>query len=80
MLFGFMFDYKTVYLKFPDALCDFPLIFDLQVNPFSSVSAAHGIGENVCHQIHKSHHEVTEIFIHIGILHGDFIPKLVVTN
>ncbi|GLT42498.1 hypothetical protein SLA2020_164940 [Shorea laevis] len=35
------------------------------VNPFSSVSAAHGVGENVRHQIHKSHPEVSEVFIHI---------------
>ncbi|XP_057424318.1 metal tolerance protein 2 isoform X2 [Lotus japonicus] len=37
----------------------------IEVDPFSSVSAAHGIGENVRHQIHKSHPTVTEIFIHI---------------
>ncbi|KAL5862835.1 hypothetical protein ACOSQ3_000349 [Xanthoceras sorbifolium] len=35
------------------------------VDPFSSVSAAHGIGENVRHQIHRSHPEVSEVFIHI---------------
>ena len=75
-----MLDCKTAYLWFPDALCDFSLIFDLQVDPFSSISAAHGIGENVRHQIHKSHPEVTEVFIHIGILHGYFIPKLAATN
>jgi len=39
----------------------------LQVDPFSSVSAAHDIGENVRHQIHKSHPTVVEIFIHIGL-------------
>lgn len=55
MLFGFMFDFKIVPM------------FGLQVDPFSSVSAAHVIGENVRHQIHKSHPEVTEVFIHIGI-------------
>ncbi|XVF80475.1 hypothetical protein PTKIN_Ptkin15bG0077200 [Pterospermum kingtungense] len=37
------------------------------VDPFSSVSAAHGIGESVRLQIHKSHPEVTEVFIHIEI-------------
>ncbi|XP_021906855.1 metal tolerance protein 2 isoform X2 [Carica papaya] len=36
------------------------------VDPFSSVSAAHGVGENVRHQIHMSHPEVSEVFIHIG--------------
>lgn len=40
----------------------------LQVNPFLSVSAAHGLGEAVRYQIHKSHPQVTEVFIHIGIL------------
>lgn len=40
--------------------------FDLQVDPFSSVSAAHAIGENVRDHIHKSHPEVSEVFIHIG--------------
>ncbi|XP_061349757.1 metal tolerance protein C1 isoform X2 [Gastrolobium bilobum] len=38
---------------------------NIEVNPFSSVSAAHDIGENVRHQIHKSHPTVAEIFIHI---------------
>ncbi|KAL2323625.1 hypothetical protein Fmac_028004 [Flemingia macrophylla] len=37
----------------------------IEVDPFSSVSAAHDIGENVRHQIHKSHPIVVEIFIHI---------------
>lgn len=37
-----------------------------QVDPFCSVSAAHDIGENVRHQIHESHPEVAEVFIHIG--------------
>lgn len=44
--------------------------FILQVDPFSSVSAAHGVGENVRHQIHKSHPEVSEVFIHIGVFPG----------
>lgn len=44
--------------------------FTLQVDPFSSVSAAHDVGENVRHQIHKSHPTVAEVFIHIGLLHG----------
>ncbi|GAV83361.1 Cation_efflux domain-containing protein, partial [Cephalotus follicularis] len=37
----------------------------IEVDPFSSVSTAHGIGENVRHQIHKCHPEVSEVFIHI---------------
>ncbi|KAK7392337.1 hypothetical protein VNO78_20771 [Psophocarpus tetragonolobus] len=38
---------------------------NIEVDPFSSVSAAHDIGEIVRHQIHKSHPTVVEIFIHI---------------
>ncbi|KAK4766924.1 hypothetical protein SAY86_014675 [Trapa natans] len=37
----------------------------IEVNPFLSVSAAHGIGETVRHNIHKRHPQVTEVFIHI---------------
>ncbi|XXG54158.1 hypothetical protein AAC387_Pa03g2108 [Persea americana] len=37
----------------------------IEVDPFSSVSAAHDIGENVRQQIHKLHDEVAEVFIHI---------------
>lgn len=37
----------------------------IEVDPFCSVSAAHDIGENVRHQIHKTHPEVSEAFIHI---------------
>ncbi|KAJ8636430.1 hypothetical protein MRB53_010697 [Persea americana] len=37
----------------------------IEVDPFSSVSAAHDIGENVRQQIHKLHNEVAEVFIHI---------------
>lgn len=46
--------------------------FCLQVDPLCSVSAGHYIGENVRHHIHKSHPEVAEVFIHIGILIGFF--------
>ncbi|KAJ0054575.1 hypothetical protein Pint_01029 [Pistacia integerrima] len=35
------------------------------VDPFSSVSAAHAIGENVRDHVHKSHPKVSEVFIHI---------------
>ncbi|KAG6703867.1 hypothetical protein I3842_07G106200 [Carya illinoinensis] len=37
----------------------------IEVDPLCSVSAAHYIGEKVRHQIHKSHPEVAEVFIHI---------------
>ncbi|XVF32730.1 hypothetical protein REPUB_Repub17cG0108100 [Reevesia pubescens] len=46
------------------------------VDPFSSVSAAHGIGENVRHQVHKSHPEVTEVFIHIDPAYVEFSPDI----
>ncbi|GMI73768.1 hypothetical protein like AT2G47830 [Hibiscus trionum] len=46
------------------------------VDPFSSVSAAHGIGENVRHEIHKSHPEVTEVFIHIDPAYIEFSPDV----
>ncbi|XP_057508418.1 metal tolerance protein C1 isoform X2 [Actinidia eriantha] len=38
---------------------------NIEVDPFSSVSAAHEVGENVRHQIQKLHPEVAEVFIHI---------------
>ncbi|XP_057782377.1 metal tolerance protein C1 isoform X2 [Salvia miltiorrhiza] len=38
---------------------------DVEVDPFSSVSAAHDIGENVRSQLQLSHPEVAEVFIHI---------------
>ncbi|KAI9080419.1 hypothetical protein K1719_037813 [Acacia pycnantha] len=38
---------------------------NIEVDPFSSVSAAHDVGENVRHHIHKSHPSVAEMFIHI---------------
>ncbi|KAK7277719.1 hypothetical protein RJT34_22734 [Clitoria ternatea] len=45
---------------------------NIEVDPFSSVSAAHDIGENVRQQIHKSHPTVAEMFIHIdpAMSHG----------
>ncbi|XVE73273.1 hypothetical protein DITRI_Ditri11bG0104100 [Diplodiscus trichospermus] len=47
------------------------------VDPFSSVSAAHVIGENVRLQIHKSHPEVTEVFIHIDPAYVEFSDAVV---
>lgn len=38
----------------------------LQVDPFSSVSAAHEIGENVSREIQRLHPEIAEVFVHIG--------------
>ncbi|GAB2234410.1 hypothetical protein Drorol1_Dr00003662 [Drosera rotundifolia] len=37
----------------------------IEVDPFSSVSAAHHVGEMVRRQIHDSHPEAAEVFIHI---------------
>ncbi|XAR61294.1 hypothetical protein NMG60_11034944 [Bertholletia excelsa] len=38
---------------------------DIEVDPFSSVSAAHNVSENVRQEIQQSHPEVAEVFIHI---------------
>ncbi|XP_052180255.1 metal tolerance protein C1 isoform X2 [Diospyros lotus] len=38
---------------------------NIEVDPFSSVSAAHDVGENVRHKIQNLHPEVAEVFIHI---------------
>ncbi|KAL1542660.1 Metal tolerance protein C1 [Salvia divinorum] len=38
---------------------------DVEVDSFSSVSAAHDVGENVRSQLQQSHPEVVEVFIHI---------------
>ncbi|GFP85633.1 metal tolerance protein c1 [Phtheirospermum japonicum] len=38
---------------------------DVEVDPFSSVSAAHDVGEIVRRQLQQSHPEVAEVFIHI---------------
>ncbi|MCD7447923.1 hypothetical protein HAX54_036291 [Datura stramonium] len=37
----------------------------VEVDPFSSVSAAHDIGENVTREIQRLHPEIAEVFIHI---------------
>ncbi|CAM8987831.1 unnamed protein product [Rhodiola kirilowii] len=50
----------------------------IEVDPFLSVSAAHCIGENVRGEIHKSHPEVTEVFIHIDPSLVEKMPE--VTN
>lgn len=49
-------------------LIDVVVLFYLQVDPFLSVSAAHDIGENVRQEIHNSHPEIAEVFIHIGMI------------
>lgn len=38
---------------------------NVEVDPFSSVSAAHDIGENVRREIQQSHPEIAEVFVHI---------------
>lgn len=48
-------------------LRDLFLTSESQVDPLSSVSAAHGIGEKVRQEIHKSYPEIAEVFIHIGM-------------
>ncbi|CAN4093105.1 unnamed protein product [Withania somnifera] len=37
----------------------------VEVEPFSSVSAAHEIGENVSREIQRLHPEIAEVFVHI---------------
>lgn len=37
----------------------------VEVDPFSSVSAAHEIGENVSSEIQRLHPEIAEVFVHI---------------
>ncbi|KAK9282317.1 hypothetical protein L1049_005231 [Liquidambar formosana] len=48
----------------------------IEVDPFSSVSAAHDIGENVRRQIHSSHPEVSEVFIHIDPSISEMSPSI----
>uniref|UniRef100_A0A2N9E149 Uncharacterized protein n=1 Tax=Fagus sylvatica TaxID=28930 RepID=A0A2N9E149_FAGSY len=48
----------------------------IEVDPLCSVSAAHYIGENVRHQIHKSHPEVAEVFIHIDPYISQISPSI----
>ncbi|WCJ21384.1 Metal tolerance protein C1 [Euphorbia peplus] len=48
----------------------------IEVNPFCSVSAAHGIGEKVRWEIHKSHPEIAEVFIHIDPAFLQFCPSM----
>ncbi|CAA2987678.1 metal tolerance 2 isoform X1 [Olea europaea subsp. europaea] len=38
---------------------------DIEVDPFSSVSAAHDVEHNVRRQLQQSHPEIAEVFIHI---------------
>lgn len=51
----------------------------VEVDPFSSVSAAHEIGENVSREIQRLHPEIAEVFIHIepSTIH---IPPTVVSQ
>ncbi|KAJ8543309.1 hypothetical protein K7X08_005832 [Anisodus acutangulus] len=37
----------------------------VKVDPFSSVSAAHDVGENVSREIQRLHPEIAEVFVHI---------------
>nr|GME01673.1 metal tolerance protein 2 isoform X1 [Ipomoea batatas] len=41
---------------------------NIEVDPFSSVSAAHEVGEFVRHELQRSHPEVVEVFVHIDPL------------
>ncbi|CAI0446061.1 unnamed protein product [Linum tenue] len=48
----------------------------IEVDPFCSVSAAHGIGESVRKEIHTSHPEIAEVFIHIDPAFLESPPKM----
>ncbi|KAF3436408.1 hypothetical protein FNV43_RR23500 [Rhamnella rubrinervis] len=48
---------------------------NIEVDPFCSVSAGHEIGENVRNQIHKSHPEVAEVFVHIDPAISQVFPS-----
>ncbi|OAY49561.1 metal tolerance protein C1 isoform X1 [Manihot esculenta] len=48
----------------------------IEVDPLSSVSAAHGIGEKVRQEIHKSYPEIAEVFIHIDPAFLHFSPSV----
>lgn len=48
----------------------------MQVDPFSSVSAAHEIGENVSREIQRLHPEIAEVFVHIGTIEFSHICML----
>ena len=77
-LFGaFVVEFKTelktwIYVQAIDLvvslLIDVVVLFYFQVDPFLSVSAAHDIGENARQEIHNSHQEIAEVFIHIGMV------------
>ncbi|KAM7521503.1 hypothetical protein LguiA_011405 [Lonicera macranthoides] len=49
---------------------------NIEVDPFTSVSAAHEVGENVRRQIQKSHPVVAEVFIHIEPSFSHFPPGM----
>lgn len=53
------------------------MTFVLQVDPFTSVSDAHNVGETVRRHLHESHPEVSEVFIHIDPAISEVLPDAV---
>ncbi|KAL8167749.1 hypothetical protein V2J09_009248 [Rumex salicifolius] len=49
----------------------------IEVDPFTSVSDAHHVGETVRRRLHESHPEVSEIFIHIDPSISEVLPDAV---
>lgn len=49
----------------------------IEVDPFTSVSDAHHVGETVRHHLHESHPEVSEVFIHIDPAISEVLPDAV---
>ncbi|CAI9105346.1 OLC1v1004252C1 [Oldenlandia corymbosa var. corymbosa] len=47
---------------------------NVEVDPFSSVSAAHDVGENVRRSIQQFHPEIAEVFIHIDPAMSEISP------
>ncbi|KAG8389453.1 hypothetical protein BUALT_Bualt02G0231000 [Buddleja alternifolia] len=50
---------------------------DVEVDPFSSVSAAHDVGEKVRNQLQEDHPEVAEVFIHIEPAMSHISPSVI---
>ncbi|KAG9157231.1 hypothetical protein Leryth_004896 [Lithospermum erythrorhizon] len=53
---------------------------NIEVDPFSSVSAAHNVGENVRCQLQKNHRQITEVFIHIVPSTSDVADSIIMDD
>ena len=50
---------------------DFAFWLYFKVDPWMSVSAAHRVGESVQQKLKECHPLLEEIFIHVGMFHGN---------